>query len=83
MHWASKKAYISLGTGMAAAALEQVDSTPMEGFNPDSFDEILDLHAIGLKSVVLLALGYRDIANDPNANKQKVRIPANELFIWR
>ena len=82
-HWASKQAYIALGTGMAAAALEQVDSTPMEGFNSESFDEILDLHAIGLKSVVLLALGYRDIANDPNANKQKVRIPANEFFIWR
>lgn len=82
-HWAAKQAYIALGTGLVAAAIEQVDATPMEGFNPDSFDEILGLHDLGLRSVVLLALGFRDTANDPNATKKKVRIPTEEFFIWR
>ncbi|MFM7079759.1 MAG: NAD(P)H-dependent oxidoreductase [Bacteroidota bacterium] len=82
-HWATKQAYISLGSGLVAAAMEKVDATPMEGFNPESFDEILGLQAMGLKSVALLALGYRDGANDPNASKKKVRIPAEEFFIWQ
>lgn len=82
-HWAAKQAYIALGTGLIAAATEQVDAAPMEGFNPDSFDEILGLHDLGLRSVVLLALGFRDSANDPNATKKKVRIPTDEFFIWR
>lgn len=82
-HWSAKQAYIALGTGLVAAASEQVDATPMEGFNPDSFDEILGLPEMGLRSVVLMALGYRDSANDPNATKKKVRIRADEFFIWR
>lgn len=82
-HWASKQAYIALGSGMVAAALERVDSTPMEGFDARSFDEILGLHQLGLRSVVLLALGFRDAENDLNSAKAKVRIPEDEFFIWR
>ena len=82
-HWASKQAYIALGSGMVAAALEHVDSTPMEGFDARSFDEILGLHQLGLRSVVLLALGFRDAKNDLNSTKAKVRIPKDDFFIWR
>lgn len=82
-HWATNQAYIALGSGMVAAALEHVDSTPMEGFDAPSFDEILGLHQLGLRSVVLLALGFRDTENDLNSTKAKVRIPEDEFFIWR
>lgn len=77
--WAAKQAYIGLGTALIAAAELQVDSTPMEGFDPENFDEVLQLKEKGLKPVVLLALGYRDAENDWNANLKKVRLPIEEF----
>lgn len=73
--WATKQAYIGLGTGLAAAAELHIDATPMEGFLPAKFDEILQLREKGLRSVVLLALGYRDFEKDPYVNAAKVRLP--------
>lgn len=77
--WSSKQAYIALGTGLIAAADLQVDATPMEGFNSEKFDEILGLKEKGLKSVVLLALGYRDEENDAFSKLKKVRLPKEEF----
>jgi nitroreductase / dihydropteridine reductase len=48
---AARQAYIALGVGLVAAAFEEVDATPMEGFNPDAVDEILGLRTKGLRSV--------------------------------
>jgi len=70
---AAKQAYIGLGVALVAAAFEGVDSTPMEGFNPKAVDEILGLGARGLRSVVILPLGYREEANDWLVNLKKVR----------
>lgn len=81
VNWAARQAYIALGTGLAAAALEGVDSTPMEGFEPAKLDEVLGLKEKGLKSVVMLALGYRDTVNDPSASYKKVRRAKKDLFI--
>lgn len=77
--WASKQIYIALGTALAAAAAEEVDATPMEGFNPQQFDEILGLEAKGLKSVVIMPIGYR-AADDHLASAAKVRRDQSELF---
>jgi nitroreductase len=77
--WAAKQAYIALGTALIAAAVEKVDATPMEGFDAENFDEILGLKDKGLKSVVLISLGYRDEENDPVAKLTKVRWPKNEF----
>jgi len=79
--WAAKQSYIGLGTALIAAAELQVDSTPMEGFDPVKFDEVLKLKEKGLKSVVLLALGYRDAPNDWNVNLKKVRLPKEEFVV--
>jgi nitroreductase len=79
--WASKQVYIALGMALAAAATEQVDSTPMEGFNPAAMDEALGLAEKGLRSVALLTLGYRDANNDWLVNLKKVRRPQEKLFI--
>ena len=54
---AARQAYIALGTALIAAAFEEVDASPMEGFNPLIADEILGLKEQGLQSLVLLALG--------------------------
>lgn len=77
--WSSKQAYIALGTGLIAAAEQQVDATPMEGFNAEKLDRILGLREKGLKSVVLLSLGYRDEENDFFAKLKKVRLPKEEF----
>lgn len=70
---AARQAYIALGIGLVAAAEQEVDSTPMEGFDPATVDEILGLKARGLRSVVLLPLGYRDSSADWLLPMKKVR----------
>ncbi|MBR7783839.1 NAD(P)H-dependent oxidoreductase [Undibacterium luofuense] len=77
---AARQAYIGLGTALIAAAEEQVDSTPMEGFDPDAVDQILGLREKGLRSVILLPLGYREAENDWLVNLKKVR-RSKENFI--
>ncbi|RII37927.1 NAD(P)H-dependent oxidoreductase [Pseudooceanicola sediminis] len=77
---ASRQAYIALGFALAAAAELGVDSTPMEGFDPAKFDDLLGLSARGLKSVVILPLGYRDAGNDWLVSMKKVRKP-QETFV--
>jgi len=77
---AARQAYIGLGTALIAAAEEGVDSTPMEGFDPDKVDEILGLRARGLRSVILLPLGYRAEEGDWLLNLKKVR-RSREQFV--
>lgn len=79
-HWAAKQAYIALGTGLIAAADLKVDSSPMEGFDSEKLDHLLGLEEKGLKSVVLLALGYRDQEKDRFSSSKKVRLPKEELI---
>lgn len=79
--WAAKQAYIGLGTALIAAAEHKVDATPMEGFDSNLVDDVLNLNAKGLKSTVLLALGHRDAKNDWNANLKKVRLPLEEFIV--
>ena len=78
--WAEKQVYIALGFGLAAAAVEGVDSTPMEGFIPSGVDEVLGLKEKGLTSVCLLALGFRDEEKDFLSKAAKVRRSHKELF---
>jgi nitroreductase len=81
LNWAARQAYIALGTALVAAAEQQVDATPMEGFNPAALDELLNLKFKNLKSVALLPIGYRDAENDWNANLPKVRREKEKLFL--
>lgn len=77
---AARQAYIALGFALAAAAELEVDSTPMEGFDPVKVDEILGLADRGLRSVLLLPLGYRQEEADWLAPLKKVRKPQERLF---
>jgi nitroreductase len=70
---AARQAYIALGVALVAAAFEEVDATPMEGFEPEKVDEILNLKARGLRSVLLVPLGYREADKDWLVNLKKVR----------
>jgi nitroreductase/dihydropteridine reductase len=79
--WAVRQTYIAFGIAIAAAAVEKVDATPMEGFKNSELDELLGLRERGLRSTSLLALGYRDTANDRLAHLKKVRRPKDGLVI--
>jgi nitroreductase len=79
---AAKQAYIGLGTALIAAADEQVDSTPMEGFDPQALDIILNLKEKGLRSVVMLPLGYRKADEDWLLNLKKVRRGKESFIRW-
>ncbi len=76
---AARQAYIAFAEALTAAAFEGVDSTPMEGFDPDAVDEILGLRAKGLRSCVLLPIGYRKTEEDWLANLVKVRKSTEDL----
>ncbi|MGL4409959.1 MAG: NAD(P)H nitroreductase, partial [Zoogloea sp.] len=52
-----------------------IDATPIEGFDAALLDAELGLAEQGLKSVVLVALGYRS-EDDFNAKLPKSRLPA-------
>lgn len=77
--WASRQVYIALGNLLSAAADLKVDVCPMEGFNPDEFDKLLDLRSKNLKSVTLATIGYRH-ENDQLKDAKKVRKSKDELF---
>lgn len=78
--WAAKQAYIALGFTLASAAVERIDASPMEGFDPAALDRTLGLDKENLSSVVIVALGYRDPAQDPMSQMVKVRKPYSQLI---
>lgn len=76
---AAKQAYIALSTAMVAAAYEKVDCTPMEGFSAEQVDDILGLRQKGLRSTVMLPVGYRQENEDWLVNLTKVRKPMDSF----
>ena len=77
---AVKQAYIAFSHAITAAAFEEVDATPLEGFDPAAVDEILDLRAKGLRSCVMLPIGYRNAQSDWLVNLKKVRKSREDLI---
>lgn len=78
-HWNETQSYLLLGTLMFAAAMENVDSCPMEGFRKEKIEEILEIDSEHETVSVTLALGYR-AADDEFQNMKKVRKPDDLLF---
>jgi nitroreductase len=78
--WAARQVYIALGNFLNSAALLGIDACPMEGIQPDKYDEILGLDRQGLSAVVVAAAGYR-AAEDKYAALKKVRFPKEEVFV--
>lgn len=78
--WATHQAYLVLGTLLTVCAVEEIDSCPMEGFEPEKYDEILGLDKHNLQSVLALPVGYR-AEDDFFADLKKVRRPLEETII--
>lgn len=79
-NWQIEQIYIALGTLLYYCALNKIDTCPIGGFSKKGFDEILKLKEKKLKSVILVALGYRD-KNDKNQHYKKIRRPLSEILL--
>ncbi|WP_397362558.1 NAD(P)H-dependent oxidoreductase [Olleya sp. R77988] len=80
--WATKQAYLTMGNLMTICALLNIDACPMEGFNPEDYDRVLNLKEQHLKSVLVMPIGYRS-DDDFMAELKKVRKPIEESIIMR
>jgi nitroreductase len=78
--WAARQCYIALGVFLSAAAMMGVDACPMEGFQPEKYDEILGLKEEGLASVVIATAGYRS-PDDKYAEAAKSRFEVSDVVI--
>ncbi|MBA5793685.1 NAD(P)H-dependent oxidoreductase [Flavobacterium sp. xlx-214] len=79
---AARQVYIALGMALTEAGALEVDSIPMEGFVNHELDLLLDLEAKGLKSVVIMPVGYRDAENDWQAEQKKVRKTSEDMITF-
>ena len=77
--WAQKQAYLALGNLLNVAAELKIDVTPMEGFLPEQYNEILGLTEKGLHATLVATIGYRH-DEDETQHYAKVRKPITELF---
>ena len=78
--WMEKQAYLALGNLLTACALEEIDACPMEGFEPSKYDALLQLEEKGLRSVLVLPVGYR-AEDDFFSGLKKVRRGVEEVII--
>lgn len=78
--WAVNQVYLAMGNLLSICAMEQIDACPMEGFDAKKYDELLGLKEKGLKSVLIMPIGYR-AKDDFFSGLKKVRRPMEEIVI--
>jgi nitroreductase len=78
--WLKSQTYIALANLIAGCAELKIDACPMEGFQAEKFNDILNLNELGLNASVIAAIGYRH-NDDPASAKKKFRKPKEELFV--
>ncbi len=78
--WAARQCYLALGFLLESAAVMGIDACPMEGFEPNGYDQELGIKEEGYASVLVCALGYRDSENDKLAQMSKVRFEKSEVI---
>lgn len=79
-NWTAKQTYLVLGNLLNAAAELKIDVTPMEGFEPEKYNTILNLTEKGLNAALVATIGYRHV-EDATQHYKKVRKSNQELFI--
>ncbi len=78
--WMINQLYLTLGALLTVCAVENIDACPMEGFEPQKYDELLGLDRKGIESIIVLPVGYRD-ETDFFMSLKKVRRGVDELTI--
>ena len=76
--WSSRQVYLALGIFLTSAAVLGIDACPMEGIEPERYDEILGLNKTGYHTLCVAAAGTR-AADDAYARAPKVRFPVEEV----
>ena len=79
--WLAHQSYIALGQLLLGAAAMGLDACPIEGFDPQVMDATLGLPALGLRSVVGAAVGWRS-SEDFNAALPKSRLAQEQVLTW-
>lgn len=77
--WTAKQVYLALGNLMQAAAELKIDTCPMEGFEAEAYDTILNLGGKNLTTSVVVPIGYRS-EEDETQHLPKVRKTKENLF---
>lgn len=78
----SKMTFIALGFLVLAAAVEEVDAGPMDGFSVKEVNQLLGLTDSDYSAVAMVALGYRDPA-DKYSQLAKVRFDEADVIEHR
>lgn len=76
-NWTAKQCYIALGNAMTFAATLKIDSCPIEGFDKEGVEAILDL-PYGHSVAVMCAFGYR-----VNPQSPQMRLPLKDMVEYR
>jgi len=72
--WTSRQSYIALGNMMTAGAVLGIDSCPIEGFDKDKVEEILELDTSKYRLSVVVPFGYRI-----NEQSEQLRLDFDEV----
>lgn len=78
--WGTKQAYLALGNMLTVCATQEIDACPMEGFDPAAYDAYFKLNELGLRSVLVMPIGYR-AKDDMFADLKKVRKDLKDSII--
>ena len=76
-NWTAKQCYIAMANMMTYAATLQIDSCPIEGFDKESVEAILDLE-YGHSVAVMCAFGYR-----VNPQSEQKRLEMKHIVEYR
>lgn len=77
--WSHRQSYIAMGFLMETAALMGIDTCPLEGLEPNTYDQILNLQDSGYSTVAAVAVGYRHPEDKTQGNK-KVRFDKAQVI---
>lgn len=77
--WMENQVYLAMGNLLTICAVEKVDACPMEGFDRNKLDELLDLPNKGLRSVLMCPIGFRS-DDDKYNGLPKIRRPNTKLI---
>jgi nitroreductase len=72
--WSARQTYIAAANMMSAAAFIGIDTCPIEGFEKENVEKVLDLDTKKYQVALLLPFGYR-----VNPQSKQLRLPFDEV----
>jgi len=76
--WTARQSYIAAANMMSGAAFIGIDSCPIEGFEKEKVEEILELNTSKFQLAMVLPFGYR-----LNPQPEQIRLPFDEVVEFR